>query len=138
MSQCTNIHHTLLHVACRPLINNLVSDSGTCEQLMMTIIGAGGTGKTFTMNVICRFVSHCLGQDSVVRTAYLNSAARTTNGDTLHSVFSPVPLKIRDKSSTQLSLKHRMALKVSFASILILMHHTAYRISFRCAYLCVE
>jgi len=76
------------------------------QQLIMAMLGAGGTGKTYTLNHMKRFVHTWLGDGTVVQAAFMNSAARLVGGETLHSLFD-IPRELSESSRIEFSGKKR-------------------------------
>ena len=67
-------------------------------RLMMALMGPAGTGKTTVVKVSLALCEHFLGDDSTVKSAPTNTAARLFGGDTCHSWWKLPPKSLRGKN----------------------------------------
>ena len=70
------------------------------EQLLMTILGEGGTGKSHLIGLVQRYFHDCNMGHIIQIAAFTNAAATPLNGKALHSHFK---IHVEDKKSRKSS-----------------------------------
>ena len=67
------------------------------QTLLMALMGPAGTGKTSVVRVAIALCEHFLGENTTVRSAPTNTAARLFEGDTCHSWWKLPPKNLQGK-----------------------------------------
>ena len=81
--------------------------TGPLPQLLFVLQGGPGTAKTKTLNFAKELTQRFLGCSSTAQTAFMNSAARLVDGETLHSALN-IPIGAWTSSTKTLAKKKQI------------------------------